>query len=79
MVVVGKVVLVMVVRVLCFEVFRVVGVLCIGRGGLCRSGAIFVLEVVEGMELVVGCVVGRVVRLVLLCMNGRGYFCVALA
>ena len=77
MVVVGKVVLVMVVRVSCFEVFPVVGVLCIGGGGLCRSGGVFVLEVVEGMELLVGCVVGRVVRLVLWCVNGRGYFCVA--
>ena len=37
-------------------------------------GAVFVVEVVEGVELVVGCVVRRVVRLVLWCMNGRGYF-----
>ena len=37
-------------------------------------GAVFVLEVVEGVELAVGYVVGRVVRLVLWCVNGRGYF-----
>ena len=37
-------------------------------------GAVFVVDVVEGVELVVGCVVGRVVRLVLWCVNGRGYF-----
>ena len=34
-------------------------------------GAVFV---VEGVELVVGCVVRRVVRLVQWCVNGRGYF-----
>ena len=33
-----------------------------------------VVELVEGVEQVVGCVVGRVVRLVLWCVNGRGYF-----
>ena len=33
-------------------------------------GRVFVVEVVEGVELVVGCVV----RLVLWCANGRGYF-----
>ena len=37
-------------------------------------GAVFVVEVVEGVKLVVGCVVGHVVRLVLWCMNGRRYF-----
>ena len=37
-------------------------------------GAVFVVEVVEGVELAVGCVVGRVVWLVLWCVNGRGYF-----
>ena len=36
--------------------------------------AVFMVEVVEGVELAVGCVVGRVVRLVLWCVNGRGYF-----
>ena len=34
-------------------------------------GAVFV---VEGVELAKGCVVGQVVRLVLSCVNGRGYF-----
>ena len=33
-------------------------------------GRVFVVEVVEGMKLVLGCVV----RLVLWCVNGRGYF-----
>ena len=37
-------------------------------------GAVFVVEVVEGVELVVGCVARGVVRLVVWCMNGRGYF-----
>ena len=37
-------------------------------------GAVFVVEVVKGVELVVGCVVGRVVKLVLQCVNGREYF-----
>ena len=49
-------------------------------GGLCRSGdafvlgAVFVVEVEEGVELVVGCAVRRVVRLVLWCVNERGNF-----
>ena len=81
MVVVGIVVLVMVVRVARVEVVMVVGVLCIGvlevdcAGVVDFSvlGAVFVVEVVEGVELVVGCVVKRVVRLVLWCVNGRGY------
>ena len=34
-------------------------------------GVVFVVDLVEG---VVGCVVGRVVRLVLWFVNGRGYF-----
>ena len=42
-------------------------------------GGVFVVEVVEGEELVVGCVVRHVVRLVLWCVNGRGFSCVALA
>ena len=52
-----------------------------GGSGLYRSGryyvlgGVFVEEVVEGVEQVVGCVV----RLVLWCANGRGYFCVVLA
>ena len=33
-------------------------------------GGVFMVEVAEGVELVVGCVV----RLVLWCVNGRGYF-----
>ena len=37
-------------------------------------GEVFVVEVVEGVELVVGFVVRRAVRLVLWCVNGRGYF-----
>ena len=78
MVVVAIVVLVMVVRVACVGVVGVVGVLCIGVLEVGCVGvvdvlvlsAVFVVEVVEGMELVVGCVV----RLVLWCVNGRGYF-----
>ena len=31
-------------------------------------------EMCEGVERVVVCVVGRVVRLVLWCVNGKGYF-----
>ena len=76
MVVVGKVVLV--VRVSCIGVVRVVGVLCIealevdcaGMVDILVLGGVFMMEVVEGVELVVGCVV----RLVLWCVNGRGYF-----
>ena len=37
-------------------------------------GGVFVVEVLEGIELVVGCVVRCVVRLVLWCVNGRRYF-----
>ena len=56
-----------VVRVLCIgalEVYcaRVVDILVLGR--------VFVVEVAEGVEVVVGCFV----RLVLWCMNRRGYF-----
>ena len=49
-------------------------------GGLCGSveilvlGAVFVVQVVEGVELEVGCVVGRVVMLVLWCVNERRFF-----
>ena len=78
MVVVKVVVLVIVVRVLCTGVVGVVGVLCIGAVEVnCTGvvdilvlGGVFVVEVVEGVELVVGCVV----RLVLWCANERGYF-----
>ena len=59
-----------------------VGVFCIGVlevdcvevVDILVLGAVFVVEVVERGELVVGCVVRRVVRLVLWCVNGRGYF-----
>ena len=78
MVVVGVMVLVIVVRVLCTGVVGVVGVLCIGAVEVnCTRvvdilvlGGVFVVEVVEGVELVVECVV----RLVLWCANERGYF-----
>ena len=81
MVVVGIVVLVMVVRVARVEVVMVVGVLCIGVLEVdCAGvvdflvlGAVFVVKVVEGVELVVGCVVRRVVRLAVWYVNGRGY------
>ena len=78
MVVVGIVVLVMVVRVSCIGVVGVVGVLCkgvlevdcVGVVDILVLGGVFVVEVVEGVEVVVGCVV----RLVLWCVNRRGYF-----
>ena len=84
MVVVGIVALVMVVRVACIGVVGVVGMVgvlcigvlevdCVGVVDIFVFGAVFVVEVVEGVELVVGCVVKRVVRLVLWCVNGRGY------
>ena len=68
----------MVVRVACIGVVAVLGVLCIGLlevdcvgvVEILLLGAVFVMEVVEGVDLVVGCVV----RLVLWCVNGRGYF-----
>ena len=41
---------------------------CVGVVDTLVLGAVFV---VEGVELVVGCVVRRVVRLVLWCVNGR--------
>ena len=78
-VVVGIVVLAMVVRAACTGVVEAVGVL--GMGGLevdCLR-VVDTVEVVMGVELVVECVVKRVVRLVLWCLNGKGYFCVALA
>ena len=82
MVVVGIVVWAMVVRVACTGVVGVVGVLCMGVlevdcVGVVDTlvlGVVFLVEVVEEVELVVGCVVRHVVRLVLLCVNGRGYF-----
>ena len=64
MVVVETVVLVMVVRVSCIGVVGVVGVLCIGALEIdCAGvfdilvlGGVFMVEVAEGVELVVGCV-----------------------
>ena len=44
---------------------------CVGVVDTLVLGAVFVVEVVEGVELVVGCVVRRVVRLILWCVNGR--------
>ena len=78
MVVVETVVLVMVVRVSCIGVVGVVGVLCIralevdcaGVVDILVLGWVFMVKVAEGVKLVVGCVV----RLVLWCVNGRGYF-----
>ena len=78
MVVVGIAVLAMVVRVVCTGVVGVVGVLymgvldvdCVGLVDALVMGVVFVVEVVKGVELVVGCVV----RLVLWCVNGRGFF-----
>ena len=78
---VGVVVLVIVVRVLrelCIGMVEVVGVLrigtvevdCTGVVDFMVLGGVFVVEMVEGVELVVGCVV----RLVLWRSNGRGCF-----
>ena len=47
---------------------------CAGVVDILVLGEVFVVEVVEGVELVVGFVVRRVVRLVLWCVNGREYF-----
>ena len=81
MVPLGVVVLVIVVRILrelCVGVVKVVGVLCIGAVEVdCTRvvdimvlGGVFVVEVVEGVKLVVECVV----KVVLWCENGSGYF-----
>ena len=59
------------VGVLCMGVLEVD---CVGVVDTLVVCAVFMVEVVEGVELVVGCVVRRVVRLVLWCVNGRGYF-----
>ena len=77
-VVAGVVVLVIVVRELCTRVVEVVGILCIGAVEVDSTGVIdiivlgvvFVVEVVERVELVVGCIV----RLILWCANGRRHF-----
>ena len=69
-------------RVACIGVVGVLGVLyigvlevdCVGMVEILLLGAVFVMEVVKRVDLVVGCVVRRVVRLVLWCVNGRGYF-----
>ena len=77
MVAVGVVALVIVVKVSCIGVVGVVGVLCIGvveedcAGvvDILVLGEVFVVEVVEGVQPV-----RCVVRLLLWCANGRGYF-----
>ena len=69
-VVVGVVVLVIVVRVLRELFAGVVELDCIGVVDVMVLVGFFLVEVVERVELVVGCVV----RLVLWCVNGRGYF-----
>ena len=77
MVMVGILLFVMAVRVSCIGVVGVVGVLCIGAlevdcavvVDILVLGRVFVVEVAEGKELVVRCVV----RLVLCCVKGRGY------
>ena len=78
----GNSALVMVVRVACIGVVGVLEVLyigvlevdCVGVVDILVLGAVFVVEVVEGVELAVGCVLRHVVRLILWCVNGRGYF-----
>ena len=82
MAVVGIVVLVTVVRISCIGVLGVVGVLCggtlevdcVGVVGILVLDGVFAVEMAEGVELVVGCVV----RLILWCVNRRGYFFVSL-
>ena len=78
MVVVGVMVLMVVVGVLCVGAMEVVGVLYIRVVevdfaeevvDILMLGGVFVVEVVEEVELVVGCVVSLV-----LCANGRGDF-----
>ena len=77
-VVVVLVIVVRVLRELCIGVVEVVGVLCIelvevdctGMLDFIVLGGVFVVEMVEEVELVVKCVM----RLVLWCANGRGYF-----
>ena len=68
MVVVGIVVLVMVATVSCIGVVGVVGVLevyCVVVTDILVLGGVFMVKVVEEVELMVECVVRRVVRLVL--------------
>ena len=65
-----------VVRVACVGVVGVVGMLYIGvlEVDYVAVVEILVLGAVFVVELVVGCIVGHVARLVLWCVNGRGYF-----
>ena len=68
MVVVGIVVLVMVATVSCIGVVGVVGVLevyCVGMADILVLDGIFMVKVVEEVELMVECVVRHAVRLVL--------------
>ena len=58
-----------VMEVLCIGVLEVD---CVGVVDILLLGVVFV---VEGVGLVLGCVV----RLVLRCVNGRGFFCIAFA
>ena len=67
----GIVVLVIVVRV------SHIGVVEVDYGGVVDIwllGEVFMMEAVENLELVVRVVVGCFVRLVLWCVNGKGYF-----
>ena len=64
-------IVVLVVRVPCIGV---VGVDCVAVVDILVLDAVYVVEVVERVELVVGCVVRCLARLVLWCVNGRGYF-----
>ena len=57
--------------VLCIGVLEVD---CVGVVDFLVLGVVFMVEVVEEVELVVECVLRRVVRLALRCVNGRGYF-----
>ena len=75
MIAVGVVVLVIVVIVLCIGMVTVlcIGVVEVDYAGVVDIlvlGEVFMLKVMEGVELVVGCIM----RLVLWCANGRGYF-----
>ena len=54
-------------RVLCIGALEVT---CTGVVDIMVLSGVFMVEVVEGVELVVGCVL----RIVLWCVNGRGYF-----
>ena len=80
MIAVGVVVLVIVVIVLCIGMVIVlcIGVVEVDYAGVVDIlvlGEVFMVKVMEGVELVVGCVM----RLVLWCANGRGYFLCSLS